>query len=135
MTLQKDQEVWERERARLDDEVARARAMENEAYERYEVPQTTPSRQAGTGGQRLSAVCVPDGGWGKQVVEHQRQKVAKEVETLEKEVEELKAGKRPHPPTRWHHYLLRSPSSAVATAVVGAGGHGPAPSAVSCQRT
>lgn len=37
MTLQKDQEVWERERARLDDEVARARAMENEAYERYEV--------------------------------------------------------------------------------------------------
>lgn len=37
LSLQKDLEAWWDEKARLGGEVARARAMETEAYERYEV--------------------------------------------------------------------------------------------------
>lgn len=87
----KDQEEWALERQRMEAEVGRAREMEKEAYDRYEVSFTCSSLL----GRRVfliprtldtfvSSRC--------QAVEQLRAQAAKEAEALGKELEEVKAG-------------------------------------------
>ena len=92
--MQRDLEAWCEDKAKWEEEIHRAREMEKEAYDRYEVSSSHSLQSSGTtnvlasGKHSCSTLhCV----YGIQLAEQERKKIESAVIELEREVSELKA--------------------------------------------